>query len=400
MADASVVVTPRPVRCAIYTRKSSEEGLEQEFNSLDAQREAAEAFIVSQRQHGWVALSHQYNDGGYSGANLERRALRRLLADIEHGRVDSVIVYKVDRLSRSLLDFARLMGIFEQHGVTFVSVTQQFNTSTPVGRLTLHILLSFAQFERELISERTRDKKAAAKRKGKWTGGYVPLGYDLDRDGGKLVVNEAEAEQVRAIFELFADNGSLEQTLEQVHRRGWQIKSWITGKQRQHVGGSFTAESLRRLLTNEYYAGLVDYRGQSYRGEQPRIVQPRLWRRVHTSLQATNDRQRKPQNKDNALLCGLLHCSTCNKPMAHTSTQTSGRRYRYYVCRSKGCIRRCLNAEVFEASVMEKLETVCRRPLGGDMRQRIGKIVDRVLYDSRESEVAIQLRTRQERRND
>ena len=203
-------VAPRLVRCAIYTRKSTEEGLDQDFNSLAAQREAAEAFIVSQHQEGWVALPHAYNDGGFTGTNMERPALDQLMAEIEAGRIDCVVVYKVDRLSRSLLDFARLMAVFEQRGVSFVSVTQQFNTRTPVGRLTLHILLSFAQFEQELISERTRDKKAAAKRKGKWTGGYVPLGYDLDPHGGKLLVNETEAEQVQAIFTLFAEKGSLD----------------------------------------------------------------------------------------------------------------------------------------------------------------------------------------------
>jgi len=218
-------VVPGPVRCAIYTRKSSEEGLEQEFNSLDAQREAAEAFILSQRQEQWQALPYKYDDGGFGGGNMDRPALRKLLEEIEAGRVDTVVVYKVDRLSRSLLDFARLMGVFEQHGVSFVSVTQQFNTSTPVGRLTLHILLSFAQFERETISERTRDKKAAAKRKGKWTGGYVPLGYDLDTRGGKLVLNDSEAEHVRTIFKIFAEKRSLALTLEEVQRRGWKTKS-------------------------------------------------------------------------------------------------------------------------------------------------------------------------------
>src|SRR5438105_6244286 len=198
MSEAAVLI-PQPVRCAIYTRKSTEEGLDKEFNSLDAQREAAEAFIQSQRQEGWLAVPHKYDDGGFTGAHMERPALGRLMADIENQKIDCVVVYKVDRLSRSLLDFARMMSVFEQHGVSFVSVTQQFNTRTPIGRLTLNILLSFAEFERDIIRERTRDKKAAAKRKGKWTGGYVPLGYDLDPHGGKLVVNEAEAEQVRGI---------------------------------------------------------------------------------------------------------------------------------------------------------------------------------------------------------
>ena len=189
-----------PIRCAIYTRKSTEEGLEQEFNSLDAQRECAEAYILSQRQEGWTLVSQRYDDGGFTGANLERPALRQLTADIQAGRVDCVLVYKVDRLSRSLLDFARLMEVFDKRGVTFVSVTQQINSHSPIGRLTLNVLLSFAQFEREIISERTRDKQSAARRKGKWTGGFPVLGYDPDPRTCRLVVNETEAEQVKKIF--------------------------------------------------------------------------------------------------------------------------------------------------------------------------------------------------------
>ena len=387
----------RAVRCAIYTRKSSEEGLEQEFNSLDAQREAAEAFIGSQRGQGWLALPHLYNDGGWSGATLDRPALRRLLADIEARRVDSVVVYKVDRLSRSLLDFARLMSLFEQHGVTFVSVTQQFNTSTPVGRLTLHILLSFAEFERALISERTRDKKAAAKRKGKWTGGYLPLGYDLDAQGGKLLVNSEEAKQVRTIFEQFAATGSLELTLEEIHRRGWKTKSWVTTNERRHEGGEFRESTLRRLLANECYAGTVNYRGQSYHGEQPRIIEPRLWRRVQRLLLAADrESRRQVRNKHGALLYGLLRCSRCSKPMAHTSTGTGNRRYRYYVCRSKECSRRCVNAGALEASVVEHLANL--DPRGDDVPGRLAALVEAVLYDAQQDQVSIRLRTPQERR--
>src|ERR1700686_2334163 len=191
------------VRCAVYTRKSTEEGLEQEFNSLHAQREAAEAYIKSQRQLGWTLLPELYDDGGFTGGNIDRPALKRLLEDIENHRVDCVMVYKVDRLSRSLLDFARLMDLFDQRSVSFVSVTQQFNTTTSLGRLTLNILLSFAQFEREIIGERTRDKMSAARRKGKWVGGIPVLGYDVDPGGGRLVVNEKEARRVREIFGLY-----------------------------------------------------------------------------------------------------------------------------------------------------------------------------------------------------
>jgi site-specific DNA recombinase len=208
------------VRCAIYTRKSSDEGLEREFNSLDAQREAAEAYIASRQQQGWRCLADRYDDGGYTGGNTDRPALQRLLSDIQAGRIDCVTVYKVDRLSRSLLDFARLMETFDRRGVAFVTVTQEFNTATPMGRLMLHVLLSFVQFERELISERTRDKMGAARRKGKWLGSTPPLGYDADREARRLMVNPEEAERVREIFALYAQSGSLIETVRQLRRRG------------------------------------------------------------------------------------------------------------------------------------------------------------------------------------
>jgi len=222
------------MRCAIYTRKSSEEGLAQAFNSLDAQRESAEAYILSQRHAGWTALAEHYDDGGYTGANLERPALQRLQSDIEAGRIDCVVVYKVDRLSRSLLDFSRLMGIFEHCDVNLVSVTQQFNTTTSMGRLTLNILLSFAQFEREIIAERTRDKMSAARRKGKWVGGTPVLGYDVAPGGGKLVVNEEEASQVRAIFALYLEHGALSPVLSEIQKRQWTTKRWTTNEGRLH----------------------------------------------------------------------------------------------------------------------------------------------------------------------
>src|SRR5437870_7075707 len=209
------------VRCGIYTRKSTEEGLDQEFNSLDAQRESAEAFVRSQKGAGWKLVPTRYDDGGFSGGNLERPALRRLLDDIDARRVDCVVVYKVDRLSRSLLDFARLIDRFDQHSVRFVSVTQQFNTTTSLGRLTLNILLSFAQFEREIIGERTRDKMSAARRKGKWIGGAPPLGYDVDPAGGRLVVNDKEAARVREIFQLYETHGSASKVVTELARRDW-----------------------------------------------------------------------------------------------------------------------------------------------------------------------------------
>ncbi|RLB82655.1 MAG: recombinase family protein, partial [Deltaproteobacteria bacterium] len=270
----------KPLRCAIYTRKSHEEGLEQEFNSLDAQREAAEAYIESQRMLGWRALTDRYDDGGFTGGNMKRPALKRLLADIEAGEIDCVVVYKVDRLSRSLLDFARIMETFEKHGVSFVSVTQQFNTTNFMGRLTMNILLSFARFEREIISERTRDKMSAARRKGKWVGGMPVLGYDVDPRGGRLVVNEEEAAQVHAIYELYLEHRSLIPVVRELGRRGWRNKRWITKKGTTHGGSPFTKHTLFRLLTNVIYIGKVSYKGTIYPGEHDAIVDAKVWKRV------------------------------------------------------------------------------------------------------------------------
>src|SRR6516165_8952951 len=224
------------VRCAIYTRKSTEEGLEQEFNSLDAQRESAQAFIASQQHEGWVCLPDRYDDGGFTGGNMDRPALRRLLDDIAEGKVDCVIVYKVDRLSRSLLDFARMMETFERHHVSFVSITQQFNSATSMGRLVLNVLLSFAQFEREIISERTRDKIAATRRKGKWSGGRPILGYDVDPRGGRLLVNDDEAVRARGIFALYLEHEALLPVVRELESRGWCNKRWVT-RSGKEMGG-------------------------------------------------------------------------------------------------------------------------------------------------------------------
>jgi site-specific DNA recombinase len=250
------------MRCAVYTRKSSEEGLAQEFNSLDAQRESGEAYILSQRHAGWTLLVDRYDDGGYTGANLERPGLRRLLADIEASKVDCVVIYKVDRLSRSLLDFARLMGTFEERGINLVSVTQQFNTTASLGRLTLNILLSFAQFERELIAERTRDKMSAARRKGKWVGGTPVLGYDIAPGGGRLIINKEESAHVRAIFALYVEHGHANPVLDVIQEQKWNTKSWIARNGRPHPGKPFTRADLMRLLTNIVYAGGVRSHGQ------------------------------------------------------------------------------------------------------------------------------------------
>ena len=329
--------SPKPhacVRCAIYTRKSTDEGLDQEFNSLDAQRESAEAYIASQKSEGWVALPDRYDDGGYTGGNMDRPAVKRLLADIEAGRVDCVVVYKVDRLSRSLLDFARMMETFEKHRVSFVSVTQQFNTTTSMGRLMLNVLLSFAQFEREIISERTRDKIAAARRKGKWSGGMPILGYDVAPGGGKLLVNEDEAARVRAIFDLYLQHQSLIETIKALDERGWTTKRWITKDGRQRGGKPFNKNSLFHLLTNVLYLGKITLKEEVFEGEHRPIVDAEVFRRVQALLRRNGQSGGKHvRNRFGALLKGLLHCVPCGCAMVHTHTLKNGnRRYRYYVC--------------------------------------------------------------------
>jgi site-specific DNA recombinase len=262
----------RPLRCAIYTRKSTEEGLDQALNSLQAQRESGEAYIASQQARGWSLVPEQYNDGGFSGSHLERPALQRLLNDLQAGAIDCVLVYKVDRLSRSLLDFARLMERFDRTGVSFVSVTQEFNTTTSMGRLTLNILLSFAQFEREIIGERTRDKQSAARRKGKWIGGWPVLGYDVDPQGGRLVVNPTEAERVREIYSMAADASSLEALVAHIAALGYQTKAWTSKAGKPHLARAFSRMTLRLLLSNVLYKGSVSHKGTIYPGEHERIV--------------------------------------------------------------------------------------------------------------------------------
>jgi site-specific DNA recombinase len=330
MKRASLGTPPPLQRCAVYTRKSSEEGLDKEFTSLDAQRESAEAFIRSQH---WTCLQTRYDDGGFTGGNMERPALKRLLADIARGQIDCVVVYKVDRLSRSLLDFARMMEAFEKHGVSFVSVTQQFNTATSMGRLVLNVLLSFAQFEREIISERTRDKIAAARRKGKWAGGWPLLGYDVDPRGFKLVVNEEEAAQVREIFELYLEHQGLIPVVEELARRGWKTKRWQTRKGRERGGQPFTKTSLHHLLTNVVYLGKVKHKKEAYRGEHTAIVPLGLWRQVQVLLRTHGQvRNRSDRQPSGAWLRGLLYCRSCGLRMTPTHSRKGSRRYGYYAC--------------------------------------------------------------------
>ena len=357
------------VRCALYTRKSTEEGLDQEFNSLDAQREAAEAYVASQRHEGWVALDDRYDDGGHSGGTLDRPAMKRLLADVERRQIDCVVVYKVDRLSRSLLDFSRIVALFEEHGVSFVSVTQQFNTTTSMGRLTLNVLLSFAQFEREVIGERIRDKIAGAKRRGKHTGGVPILGYDVDPVAKRLVVNPEEAKLVVHIFKRFRRLGSPMLVARELNEQGRRTKQWTTQKGKAAGGHRWNKGHLYRLLNNRKYIGEITHKDAVYAGEHDAIVARALWDDVQRILSENcKVRGNRTRAKTPALLKGIIRCGHCGSAMGPTFTRKNGKTYRYYLCvhASKTSYAECpvktVAAGVIEEAVVEQLRAVFRTP--------------------------------------
>jgi site-specific DNA recombinase len=393
-----------PGRCAIYTRKSTEEGLDQDFNSLDAQREAAEAYIHSQAHAGWTALPTRYDDGGYSGSNLDRPALQRLLADIQAGQIDCVLTHRVDRLSRSLLDFAKLMELFEQHQVALVSVTQHFNSATSMGRLVLNVLLSFAQFEHELIAERTRDKMAAARRKGKWSGGLPVLGYDVDTRTRKLVVNEEEASRVRAIFALYREHESLLPVVEELGRRGWCTKQSLTRQGRVRGGRPFTKCSLYQLLTNVTYLGQVRYHQEVHPGEQPALVDQQVWQQVQALLAHNGGVRRSAgRNPSQALLQGLVRCRPCGCAMTPAHVTRGNKRYRYYTCSSaqkKGwhtCPSKSVPAALLERYVLAQIAPHDQEPAQptrtpSQQAQRLRQVVRRIDYDGTTGQVTITLR--------
>jgi site-specific DNA recombinase len=368
----------KKIRCAIYTRKSTEEGLEQEFNTLHAQRESAENYIASQRCEGWVSLPQLYDDGGFTGGNMDRPALNRLLADIDAGEVDCVVVYKVDRLSRSLLDFSRILERFDAKGVSFVSVTQQFNSSTSMGKLTLNILLSFAQFEREVISERTRDKIAMARKRGKYTGGRPVLGYDIGTEVGKLIVNEIEAQRVRQIFDMYLSLGAVLPVVEQLQRFGWTTKSWVTRKGEVHQGHPFNKASVYALLSNPIYIGKVRYKDELYDGEHEAIVADEVFERTQQQLaENRRDNTASKPRRFGGILNGILRCKACGCGMSHSFTKKGSKRYRYYVCNNatksgwKNCPHPSLPAAEIEGFILDEI-----RGIGLD-EELIGDVVKR-----------------------
>jgi len=368
--DAGGERAVRPsVRCAIYTRKSTDENLGSDFNSLDAQRESAEMYIRSQQHEGWVVLPDRYDDGACSGATVERPALQRLLADVEAGAVDVIVVYKIDRFSRSLLDFTKLIETLEAHNVSLVSVTQQFNTTTSMGRLTLNILLSFAQFEREVIAERIRDKVGAARRRGKYIGGIPPLGYSVDRDRKRLVVDDAEATLVRTIFRRYHQLGSVVALVRELNAKGVRTKSWTTRDGRVREGVPWHKGNLAKLLHNPLYIGQVRHHDQVYPGEHEAISERSLWDAVQALL-ASNAPPNAEQARTSqpALLKGLLRCGHCDAPMGLTFTRKGGRTYRYYVCQrtnnqsATDCPVKSLPAGVVEGAMLDQLRGVFRAP--------------------------------------
>ncbi len=321
-------MTPKKIRCAIYTRVSTDQGLEQDFNSLDAQYDASQAYIRSQAHAGWTLIRSKYDDGGFSGGNTERPALQRLLDDVRAEKIDIIVVYKVDRLTRSLADFAKLVELFDHHGVSFVSVTQQFNTTTSMGRLTLNVLLSFAQFEREVTSERIRDKIAASKRKGLWVGGMAPLGYDTKNR--KIIINVAEANCVRVIFERYMELGSLNPLMADLRDKGivTKVRTLKTGAT---VGGiSFTRGPLAHLLRNRFYIGEVAFKGEILPGEQPPIIERELFEAVQAKLNEQVTNHKTLRMKSEALLAGCIFDDRGNR-MTPSHARKRGVKYRYYI---------------------------------------------------------------------
>ena len=349
-----------PKRCAVYARVSSDERLDQSFNSIDAQREAGVAYVASQRAEGWIVAGDDYLDPGYSGGNMDRPGLKRLLADIEAGRVDIVVVYKIDRLTRSLADFARLIEVFERRRVSFVSVTQQFNTTTSMGRLMLNILLSFAQFEREVTGERIRDKIAASKAKGMWMGGVVPLGYRVE--ARRLLVEPAEAETVRRIFRRFVECRSTTVVV------GWLSEQGITSRR----GAPFSKQALWKLLNNRIYRGEIVHRGQAYRGEHEAIIDAALWGAVQAVFAVNDDERRRAtrgRRSPSFLLAGLVATDQGERMQPSFTKKGRGQYYRYYVPQSVQAFgaKRChpigrLAAEPLEELVLAQIHAALQAP--------------------------------------
>lgn len=363
-------------RCAVYTRKSTSVGLEQDFNSLDAQREACEQYIRVQIGDGWMLIDERYDDGGFTGANIERPAFRKLFEDIDAGKIDIVVVYKVDRLSRSLLDFARIMNRFNKAGVAFVSVTQNFSTADAMGRLTLNMLMSFAEFEREMISERTRDKITASRRKGKWTGGIVPLGYDVHEK--QLVINELEAVTVREIFDLYLQRRSALMVAQDLNERGRTTKRHRAKNGNIRTGKPWTKQAVLRVLRNPIYAGYMPCGEDLFEGDHEAIIDREIFNRVRALLDGARPKTRWRGRNPDYILSGLLRCAHCGGAFTPASTRKKNREYRYYRCVTKDkqgrkeCPSRPLPAGAIESFVIERIrEATLDGRLVSDVAKRL-----------------------------
>lgn len=383
---------PKHLVCAIYTRKSTTEGLDQDFSSLDNQRESAENYIKSQQNEGWTASPEIYDDGGFTGANIERPALQKLLTHIKEGKINCVVVYKVDRLSRSLLDFAQLLEFFDKNNVVFVSVTQQFNTNTSMGRLTLNILLSFAQFEREIISERTRDKMGAARKRGKWLGGRPPFGYMYDpKEKCKILINPATVDIVRKVFALYLEKNSALEVAQFMNSVGHRTSSWTT-KSGKIIGG--TKYSLTRvvyMLKNPAYIGKVKYRGEIYPGTWQAIIDEETWARIQAKLEDHRKERKAYRNSGcGGLLSKVLFCKTCGSAMVHTYVLKKNRRkYRYYYCsnaQKRGqteCAIRYVNAQLLEESVEKSLRGAIRNPATAEAEAILSPVWESLFFEEK-----------------
>jgi len=354
-------------RCAIYTRKSREEGLEQEFNSLHAQRAAAENYIASQAHEGWVCSSKCYDDGGFSGGSIERPALEDLFEDIKQRKIGVIVVYKIDRLTRSLLDFSKIVDFLNKYDVAFVSVTEHFNSATSTGRLMLNMLLSFAQYERELTSERIRDKFAASSERGIWMGGAIPLGYDVKER--KLLVNEVEAKTIKHIYHYFLKTGSVSDLVRDLNERGFKTKSWTSQSNTFYPGKKFCKTSVRRILDNPIYAGKIKHKNNIYNGQQQAIVSPEIWDQTQKSFNRRSKIIKSATRvTEPPLLRGNFECSECGKAMTPTYTHKQGKRYRYYICSgsNQGTSSKCeigrIPAKEVETIVIDNILDLLKKP--------------------------------------
>ncbi|TRZ94934.1 recombinase family protein [bacterium] len=354
------------IYCAVYCRKSVEERAEETFGSIENQHESILSFIASHKHEGWVPLAERYDDNGFTGSNINRPSLQKLINDIKEGRVNMVVVYKLDRLSRSLVDFVQILKFFEEHSVAFASITQPIDTSTSTGKLMLHILSSFAEFERELISERTRDKMAAARKRGQWMGGRPPLGYDVEKDSKKLTVNQEDAKLIREIFDLYLKGNSLLKVAQIINDKGYRSKQATAKNGRKFGGIKFGITHIQAIITNVLYLGKVCYSGQIYDGQQEAIIDEETFKKAQERLKENRVERRATKNIEcTGLLTHLLHCKTCGKFMFHTYTlKNQTHKYRYYVCTSaqkrgyNSCPTKSVNAQAIEDATVDCLKKI------------------------------------------